>query len=378
VHLAVRDITIGPPRFTFGRIADVGVGHDGAIFVLDTANRVVSVFGNDGQYIGPLRGSDGGQPDFGKLLAQVLAGENDDIYVPDPLALRVLVFRGTTQQLSQEMVLPEHVTFLNWALGSPGELFVCAVDHPALDWLRDPTLPRGHACSIPVSPEDLSGFLAVRPAAIIYRLKRGRLKQVLNLSPDRSASKVPITVEVFSSAFRTWATTGDGTLWVADAQRRELLQYSDQGAVLTRHAIPLEPEAILPEDREPIAQQYAQSIFPQLVGKNLPPAIQFLIRFTVGGLAPPFRGFLLDTQGRAWLGTPSTVDDLLHARAGASGFDLVNRPTCRWTVLEHGEILGFVKFPNGFRLTRVRGNCAYGFRAVGNEGAVVERYNVGL
>jgi hypothetical protein len=377
--LAVPDITIGPPTIRFGRIADVDAGNDGAVFVLDSANRVVSVFDSEGHVIRSLGESNGRKPEFGRLLGQVLVGNNDEVYVPDPMALRVLVFRGSKQQVLEEIALPEHTTFLNWALGLPGDLFVCAVDLPVLDWLRRPELPRGHACSIPRTSQDLNDMMADRPAAIIYRLQHGGLEQVLPLSPGQSVSKAPITIEVFSPASRMWAATGDGTLWVADARRRELLQYSGQGALLTRHAIPLDPEAIRPEDREPLAQQYARSVLPRLFGTTRPPPpIESLIRFTVGDLAPPFRGFLLDSQGRAWLGTPSTVGDVLHPKVGSSGFDLFNRATSRWTVLDKGEIVASVEFPHGFRLTRVSGAHAYGYRTLGDEGGVVERYKTAL
>jgi hypothetical protein len=156
-----------------------------------------------------------------------------------------------------------------------------------------------------------------------------------------------------------WAITPSGKIAVGSGQQYEFRLVTWTGDVFRVVRKEHERAAITPDDRDFLSQQIERWFASQ---PSRPPFAATLRRaFTFAEYYPAFTRLLGDDSNRIWVQLPATAKYLRHA--DSQGMQGLRTGSATWDVFDDGGThIATVAFPDGFELTRVRANTAFGYR----------------
>lgn len=282
VALSVIDGEGRPGQTGFGRIADLEIGVDGSVFVLDQMNRTVRVFDRQGT---PLRtfGARGGGPGELEQPTALAWGPDGDLWVVDPGNSRYTVFDtngglvGTYRSPDPNVFRPMDVGF-----SAEGLLYTVTLE------LEFGSLERSKTVLVEGEVED--GRVSER--------RRIELPFVEQPSAFRHQGDGMVLMQPIPFSSTAVLRVGpDGKLWHADTGEPWVHRRSLSDGVEQRFGREFEPPRVTRAELQEVLEAERLEEFRRAAGAEVFAEFTSLIPDT----KPHLQGFFLDDEENLWI-----------------------------------------------------------------------------
>lgn len=272
-------VSISPEAVPFGRIADIELGEDGSLYVLDAQSRSVRVFDQDGVETGEF-GEQGRGPGEFERPARLLWRPNGELWVLDPGNARLSSFDPTGRPL-ETYPFPETGILFPFAVGfdSPDTLRWVGLSSPDLNnlaaaWAE--TVLEGGGWS----PQDTRDLPFVR------------WSETFTLESDGRVMVLPVPF----SGEPQFEFDDAGRLWYATTASPSVHQWSpatglESAIEVDAPALPVTPEDVAEALTDPGLEELRS------LGEEAANRFSDMIPQT----RPPIAGFFFGEQGQVWI-----------------------------------------------------------------------------
>jgi hypothetical protein len=284
VALPAIDAGAMPDGGGFGAIADIEIGDDGTVFVLDRMNRVVHVFDDEGTPITTIGRRGEGPGQFEQPVA-LLWGPDDNLWVVDPGNGRYTVFDAAGSLVA---------TYPHSG-GPVFMLFTIGFSEEGLLYI------------VTTGPDLVMGGYQLVEAELVdgQVVERRRIELPFVEGPTlfvREGEGIDVVPVPFSPE-PVLRIGPDGRLWYATTREPWVHRWSLSDGVEVTVGRELDAPAVSPAEREEeLGREYVEQL------RSVAPSEFDEFASLIPETKPPMRGFFLDDGGNVWI-----------VRAGQSG-----------------------------------------------------------